>query len=232
MVPTIDGKGASPRNLLIALLGALDLLTTGVAVTSRNGRLLFINRTAEEILQAGDGLEITENEVLQMSVEACPLPIRKMLTPGIRQPVPRGVNGMTASIHRPSGKRPLTVAVWPTTSIGERLGGEKAEALVFILDPERPVGASQSDLHQLYGLTSAESNLANCLMEGKRLNDCCRQLRIRMPAARMHLRNLFRKTGTRKQSELVWLLFNNYGLFSADANQLTYASALATLSRN
>jgi DNA-binding CsgD family transcriptional regulator len=206
-----NGNESHPNGLLSALLAGLDLVKTGVAVTNSGSRLLLINRAAEEILSARDGLEIASGDILQLSTEGCPLPVKTMLE---EYAIPQGRDGIAASIHRPSGKRPLSVVVRPAPGYAGVDEAATPAALVFILDPERLTGAPQADLHQLYGLTSAESNLANYLMQGKTLNECCEQLGIRHSTGRMHLRNLFSKTGVRRQSELVGLLFKNHGLVS------------------
>jgi len=227
-----NGNGSHPHGLLSALLAGLDLLKTGVAVTNSGSQLLLINRAAEEILSARDGLEIAPGDILQLSTEGCPLPVKTMLE---EYAVPQGRDGIAASIHRPSGKRPLSVVVRPAPGFAGLDDEKTPAALVFILDPERPTGAPQADLHQLYGLTSAESNLANCLMQGKTLNESCEQLGIRHSTGRMHLRNLFSKTGVRRQSELVGLLFKNHGLVSthpgnARSHHETGSVSIATLS--
>ena len=88
-------------------------------------------------------------------------------------------------------------------------------ALLFILDPAINVAAAESDLHELYGLTSSEARLANLLMEGKTLNECCDQLDIRRSTGRTHLQHLFEKVGAQRQSELVFLLLKSIGLVRA-----------------
>jgi DNA-binding CsgD family transcriptional regulator len=202
--------------LLSAALSALDLLKIGVAIATMDSRLLHMNQAAEEILSTRDGLEIASNGILQLSVEGGPLPVYSMLEENAALQMYRGGNEVTSSVHRPSGKQPLTVIIRPTSALLGWHDTENPAVLIFILDPERPVGAPQADLHQLYGLTSAESTLANCLMEGKTLNECSEFLGIRRSTARMHLRNLFSKTGTQRQSELVGLLFRNHGLVSTE----------------
>jgi len=64
----------------------------------------------------------------------------------------------------------------------------------------------------LYGLTSTEACLANLLMEGKTLDECCQSLGIRRSTARTHLQHLFEKVGVQRQSELVSLLLKSIGL--------------------
>jgi DNA-binding CsgD family transcriptional regulator len=87
--------------------------------------------------------------------------------------------------------------------------------LLFILDPETSVETGEAELRQLYGLTTMEACLANLLMEGKALDECCTILNIRRTTARTHLQHLFEKVGVQRQSELVSLLLKSIGLVGA-----------------
>jgi len=60
-----------------------------------------------------------------------------------------------------------------------------------------------------------EACLANLLMQGKALDECCRLLDIRRSTARTHLQHLFEKVGVQRQSELVSLLLKSIGLEGA-----------------
>ena len=88
----------------------------------------------------------------------------------------------------------------------------EAAVLVMILDSALPVETTKTELRQLYGLTSTEAHLANLLMEGWALEECCAELGIRRTTAKMHLRNIFAKTNVRRQGELVSLLLKSIGL--------------------
>src|SRR5215831_10472686 len=98
MLPPNNGSATSSKGLLMTLLGVLDLLTTGVAVTTIRGRLLFMNRTSEEILSTRDGLEISAGDILCQSNEGSPLPVEAMLSAQRGRPMPSGSNGITASV--------------------------------------------------------------------------------------------------------------------------------------
>jgi len=84
--------------------------------------------------------------------------------------------------------------------------------LLFVLDPDLPVKVIESGFHQVYGLTVSESRLAQLLMSGSSLQECCEHLRIRPSTARMHLANLFAKTGVHRQGQLVSLLLKSRGV--------------------
>lgn len=199
-------------NLGSIVLGVLDLLRSGVVMIGIRGQLYWANLTAKEILDARDGLEVDAQGFLLLSEENRPFPAAEVLS---RDAPAASVDFEDQSIkyvRRPFGKRGLTVIARPFVSFREKPDADKPAALLFIQDPERPVRVLQTDLRQFYGLTLTEGSLANFLMEGSTLEECCERLAIRPSTARMHLRNLLAKTGTRGQGELVWLLFRNHGL--------------------
>jgi len=207
----LNGAGDRPFHLLMAGFEALDLVNIGVVVADVSGRLLLANQTAEQVLDACDGISLTPRGTLRAS-GSCEAALSALL----RQFGSSGLRGVEASgtvlaVQRSSGKRPLTLLVRPVEgSHQQELGGPRI--LIFILDPEFPVETAEAELRQLYGLTSTEACLANLLMEGKTLDDCCDVLGIRRSTARTHLQHLFEKVGVQRQSELVSLLLKSIGL--------------------
>ena len=204
-----------------AILSALDLLTAGVVMVNSRSQVLFVNRVAAEILGESDGLEVV-SDILQVSMEGSSVPIQELLETQREFSTSRKPEVVSACVRRTSGT-PLTVVVRTASTASGNGNSTSATTLVFILDPDRPVGVSRSDLHQLYGLTYTESNLVNWLMDGKTLEECRVLLGVRPSTIRMHLRNVLGKTGTASQGELVWLLFKNLGL----VGNPTFASASA-----
>jgi DNA-binding CsgD family transcriptional regulator len=84
--------------------------------------------------------------------------------------------------------------------------------LVFIWDPQLPVHDTEVGLRELFGFTSCEARLAHLLMEGNTVDDCCTHLDIRPSTVRMHLANLFAKTGVQRQGQLISLLWKSVGM--------------------
>ena len=103
--------------------------------------------------------------------------------------------------------------------------------ILFILDPEIPVERVETELRQLYGLTSMEARLANLLMEGKALDECCTVLGIRRSTARTHLQHLFEKVGVQRQSELVSLLLKSIGLVGTGNKAASHPTAVQRSNR-
>jgi len=63
-------------------------------------------------------------------------------------------------------------------------------------------------MQQLYGLTPTESRLADLLVEGLDVRDAAGRLRITLETTRFHLKRIFAKTGTRRQTELLRLMLS------------------------
>jgi DNA-binding CsgD family transcriptional regulator len=212
---TADAGGQGnerPFHLLLAGFEALDLLNVGLAVTNAAGLLLMANRSFEQLLAMGDGLELTAGGVLAVQAGRGPA-LSEILqrASAAEAPKPSRVETIVA-VTRSSGNRPLTLQVRPVKTGLTRDRADTPAVLIFVLDPDLAVGAADAELRQLYGLTSTEARLANLLMEGKTLDDCCKELDVRRSTCRTHLQHLFDKVGVQRQSELVSVLWKSIGL--------------------
>lgn len=206
-------EGDTVRDLLSAGLEALDLLNIGLMVCSPSAELLVANQTAEQILRARDGLELDSDQILSTthddssSLKDLVRAVAK--TAGAKEVVHRD---SAFAVQRSAGKRPLTIFVRAVNAKSDVPAPNEAAVLIMILDSAQPIETAETELRQLYGFTTTEARLANHLMEGLSLEDCCGPMGIRRTTARMHLRNIFAKTGVRRQGELVSLLLKSIGL--------------------
>src|SRR5579864_2143291 len=207
-----DDPNDRPFRLLMASFEALDLVNVGLAVTDRSGHLMIANCTAEEILAARDGVELTQTGEVRFSKHVDPTLQQLVRDIDVALSSETAPKSAFVAVTRPSGKRPITVLVRPAR--GESLSAAQAApaALMVLLDPEFSVDAAETQLRELYGLTSTEARLAKLLMDGKTVEECCTELGVRSSTVRMHVRNLFQKTGVRRQSQLVSLLLKSIGL--------------------
>lgn len=201
------------QELIGASFQALDLLNVGLIVCNASGQMLFANETAEIILRSQDVLEIDSSRVLRSTNRSGP-PLHDI----IRQIASSAANGRTIrdtaiSLGRRNGRRALTLLLRSIETTLPRAGDPNhAAVLIIVTDADLPVATRDSELRRLYGLTSTESRLAKLLMEGKDLDDCCGEMGITRATVRMHRRNLFSKTGVRRQTQLITLLFKSIGL--------------------
>jgi DNA-binding CsgD family transcriptional regulator len=87
-----------------------------------------------------------------------------------------------------------------------RGSGARPSQPFLIVFATRPGDASLPDTRQLrshFGLTDAQARLAIEIAKGEGLKACTRRLGIAMSTGRSHLKQIFEKTETRRQAELV-----------------------------
>lgn len=194
-------EGPSPA-LLASVTGVLDRLPIGVILVDAEGRVLFMNHMARAIIKTSDGLVVDGNGICRASVAS----ESKALARLIRETLEVGNDGdqdaeYALMLSRPSGKPPLAAMVAAIGTARSRPG-----AAIFLSDPEHPLEISVDTLSGLYGLTQAESRLALGLTSGKKLDDLAREWDVSMHTVRSQLKQVFRKTGACRQSELVKLI--------------------------
>jgi len=203
----------SATRMLLAGLEAMDLLGVGFIVCNVFGQVLVANQSAEQFFASRDGLELNSDGVL-CAVQPCHPPVEELVQRAASAVLDKEIANKDAalSVPRGSNKRPLTLLVRSVTSSSKTVSSAQPAALVLVLDSSLAVQAIVVELQQLYGLTSTEARLANLLMEGEALDHCCDQLGICRSTGCTHLKRIFKKTGVRRQSELVTLLLKSIGL--------------------
>jgi DNA-binding CsgD family transcriptional regulator len=196
---------AQIRGLWEASIGALDLLGIGLAICDPLARMLAANSTAAQILLDRDVLQLSEiGELCGVAKDA----------PNIATVIGRVLDtknsGQALLMPRVSGRRALTVFVRPAER--EQDSSRHKLALVMLLEGTRTVESTPSDLHQLFRFTPQETRLANLLIAGKTIPEACEELGIHVSTGCTHLRKIFKKTGTHRQSELISLLLRTISL--------------------
>ena len=116
--------------------------------------------------------------------------------------------GGALQLYRPSGKRPLQLAVSPLSDQGGQLVGSDAgaTAMCLISGHERQMTDAGQLLPQLYGLTPSETRLATGFIDGLSITEFAATNGISTNTAKTQLAGLFAKTGTHRQAELVAML--------------------------
>jgi len=126
-----------------------------------------------------------------------------------RECVP-GVEGATVlSLWRPSMKPNLLLRIAPVQMPPEAAGAPLFRAAIFLQDPAAPLSVDQLALSRLYGLTRAESQLVAVLLGGKTLGEAGDLLHVTPNTIRTHLKHVFMKTETNRQTQLLALLIGS-----------------------
>lgn len=188
----------------------LDQLPQGALIVNRTGQLMYANRNAELILACNDGLSINRQRDLQAAFANENAQLRQMITSaGEPAALLPAESGGLFQLTRPSGLRSLSLLIVPLNHEISQFNYHQPTVLIFISDPEQQTEAVEERLQHLYRLTPAEAKLAVILIRGNNTAAAAAELRITQNTARTHLKRIFQKTGTHRQSELVNLLLKS-----------------------
>jgi DNA-binding CsgD family transcriptional regulator len=203
-------------DLYSAAMETLDCLGTGVALVGADAHALFLNRAAERIVRRRDGV-IVDRGCLSAMVPQERDALRFLVRRAARTDASDALHaGGALSISRSSGQRAYGLLVSPLNR-GHAAGGpQQAAVAVFITDPEERAGSSAELLMRLFHLTASEARLAVVVGSGSLLGDAADALGIPRDAARMQMKSIFSKTGTRRQAELVRLVARACPLLPGD----------------
>ncbi|MCT8998341.1 helix-turn-helix transcriptional regulator [Chelativorans intermedius] len=188
-VATLAGRGG---------LEALESLDRGGILVDARGRVIALNRRAERLL--GDVISVVHGRLAARNPEddrALQILIGQTLLHG-----PREEGGV---ILRRMLRRPVCVDALPVPADAGPPFLFGRALLVFIDLEGRPVPRDHVLMH-LFRLTRSETALCVELASGRTLAKAAERLRITAGTARQRLKDIFHKTGTHRQSELVALL--------------------------
>jgi len=192
---------------------SLDRLRIGVVLMDSVLRVRFANSAA--LAQAKTfGLSLGKSGL------ALPSPhfndrLQRLLNGALSAKPPSSPDpGGDLTFARP-GIGALQLRVFPLMNDEPGLAGQRVQIAVFLVRP----GPPRLDAGQLaaqFGLTFAESHLAVRLAEGRTIAEAAKIAGVSMATARTHLRNIFAKTATSRQSELALLLLTSLAGISTD----------------
>ncbi len=195
------------------LLQALDGLQIGLLLTNRRGRVMFANRVAENILRRGDGLTLVRDQLRSARPED-PQRLASLIegaagaAPGLDERL-GGILALPTSTGTP-----VTVLVSPCP----RLGLLEPAAFVFISQPMGSVAIDEHHVAQRYGLTPAEVKLLRALVDGRRLVEYADSAGTTLNTAKTHLKQVFTKTGSERQADVLRMFVADAVLRSGDSH--------------
>ena len=196
--------------LFAQMAAAMDRMQQGTLLVDEGGQILFANRQARELLAAGNGLSHSASGALQAETSEQAHALRRLIAGAACGDGAERAVGMMA-VKRRDGRRPLALVVascHTRTSFAAALRPRQA-ILIFVTDPDRPPTMRADQLRQLYRLTRTEADVALAVLRGEGLKAIADSFGISLSTVLTHLQNVFDKTETRRQAELVHLLLRS-----------------------
>jgi DNA-binding CsgD family transcriptional regulator len=191
-----------------AVFELLEDNPTGIVLLSCSGDVIFANRAVRRMAELADSFMLRRSriEALRQGDDAA---LQRLIEGATGQLHDPGVaRGGPLRLPRKSGLRDYVVMVAPLSVASDAFDRPEIKACILITDPEATSKRPRSMLRQIYGMTASEALVAERLIAGESPEEVATALAIKVATVRVHLAALFRKTQTRRQSELVRVLLS------------------------
>lgn len=172
------------------------------ALLDEQGVLLRATPDFEAALRRDDGLRVRDGR-LYATHGASQQRLAALLD---RATAAQGATADAARIARADDSPGYVLCAWPLVAERRALVPDRAAALVTLLDPLAAPTPRSALWRAAFGLTAREADLAAELFSGRTLEEASGALGITINTIRVHLRQIFAKTHTSRQAELVHLL--------------------------
>ena len=191
------------QRLVSLFQGALDSTASSVLLFDPDGQIVYANPPADALLSRQ-----TEDELMVLEPGLPPRPLLAVLVNWIEELIGPGSDQL--------GKSTVVSLSDGTAMACELLRIDNdvrvLHGVVALLQPLAMVpDACLSLIAATYRLTPREHELLHHLASGLSTADVAREMGISLHTVRDHIKNLYRKTGTRSRSDLVGLLSHPAG---------------------
>lgn len=182
---------------IMGMAAAFQTSNIGCIFFDRKGLVTLTNSKAEQLFS--NDLRISRGEVRAGSALETAR-FQRELKIALQAPGP-GAEPLSPVRLSRSGKRPLIIRF-------ERFGAQFADifshscAMALIEDPDDEMRQNPETLMALFDLTPAETRISLLVASGMSAVDIASQHGISYETVRSHIRSIFQKTGTGRQSEL------------------------------
>ena len=190
----------------VRLAETVDHLSTGVLLTEEDGRISYMNGSAEAILKEGNALRSRNGRLVAVRPHARDALSRALQESSAgRAPSISGQHAIPLPDEEGSG---LIANVLPLEWRDGRnpLATLPGAAAVIIQDPAEGAPPPMEAIGLLYGLTAAERNVLEQVAASHTPQETADRLGVSVNTVKTHLQKVFAKTGTARQADLVRLV--------------------------
>jgi DNA-binding CsgD family transcriptional regulator len=175
-------------------------------LTTADGRILYRNKSLDELSEHASGLCI-DGGCVRAATAADNRALREAIAQVVREAAPdREATSRVVTISVPQGTHPCVLTVRPGGRLFVAEAGEFSDLVVLTLrnahaehDPRSCPFARQ------YDFTPAQARVSALVFSGHSLASAAQLLHVSENTVRSHLKQIFQKTNTHGQMELVHL---------------------------
>lgn len=205
---SLENREADAKHHGALCAAALDDGECAVIAIREDHTVLFANVAASAMLTEADGIQIKRGLIRPTDYrQAARL---EAALDAVQEGAGREAGGKARALvmllPRRVGSRPLIIVVAPAPpSTAGPL--HNASALIYLLQPKASAALKGLDtIAELHGLSRVETRLLAQLCAGHTVAESADQMGIKLETARAYLKQIFAKTGTHRQTELVTLM--------------------------
>jgi DNA-binding CsgD family transcriptional regulator len=194
---------------------AFDLLDLGVFIVDADLRPSFLNKSAESLVSEADGLSMYRGKLQtagSRSSAALRAAVKSAIAltdtrlkhlPDIQDVI---TSGEQLDLPRPSQRAALTATVMPVNiEHKSEFLAPPSRAIIFVRKQSDIPRLDVISLAEALNLTPRQATLTALLAQGATLGQAAAKLGLAMATVRWHLKEIFEKTDTHRQVDLVRL---------------------------
>lgn len=186
------------------LAAAIDSCDVATLILDRRGSVMFANNACKAMLKNNDGIAVRGGKLCGSSLTDT-LRVQAAIEHVMGSPDAGQVRPIVAM--RRTGRRPLMATIMPAFT-AERMDRPEV-AIAYLFDPEQDLTSLVEPACKYYGLSASETRLTCRLSAGDSLAEAAESLNVREQTARSCLKQVFLKTETNRQAELVSLMLKS-----------------------
>jgi DNA-binding CsgD family transcriptional regulator len=184
-------------------LNIFDRLSVGIVVLDRFAEVVFANAAAKSMSNNGGSLRLNGGVKSR-------LPSHDRHLGELVRAVIGGASTRAMSIPSSDSGGSVMVLAAPVPGAGKGRASVRdlrsAAAMLVICDPDRFAKIPAAWMMDAYGLTSREASVALTFVSSATTADTARRLKITPNTVKTHLKRIYDKTGTKRQTELTRLI--------------------------
>ncbi len=184
----------------------LNLVAIGIVLLSGDGHIAFANDTARLLMDRQDGIREHRGQVQATDRSDAATLLTAIQYVLSQNGVAKAGDRMPLLMLRREHGPPLVTSFVraPRSDLDDGDG-----ALLFFVDPGLDIHQLAEPVCKLFRLSRVETELACLLASGQTLATAAQSLHVKLGTARGYLKQVFVKTGSNRQVDLVRLIFSN-----------------------
>lgn len=183
----------------------IEQISVGMALLTRDGEIVHANAAARALFDANDGLAVKQNRLTSTHPDHAKTLAREIAQAAALRQGKSLSAGAVLRLTRPSGRQAYSVLLAPAGASSSALFDEAkgADVVALLRDPEMVMDIPGDIFVRYFGLSPAEARIAQGLVRGWSIDEIAAAHDLARETVRSELKRVFKRTGTRSQSELV-----------------------------